>query len=55
MWTPGQNRLQRQFYEFLLNDDVLSRIRSDFFKTDTLYEKLLLHSKHFCRAATSPE
>ena len=27
----------------------------DFFRTATFYEKLLLHSKHFCIAATSPE
>ena len=50
-----EDRLRRQFQEFLSNDDVLSRIRSDSFKRDTFYEKLLLHSKHYCRAATSPE
>ena len=45
----------RIVYEFLSNDDVPSRIRGDLFRTSTFYEKLLLHSKHFCRAAIFPE
>ena len=55
MWTPCEDRLQRQFYEFLSNDDALSHVRRDYFGTATFYEKLLLHSKHLCRGATSPE
>ena len=55
MWNTLEDRLQRQSSEFLSNDDALSRMRIDSFRTGTLYEKLLLHSKHFCRTATSPE
>ena len=54
MWTPHEYRLQRQFKEFLSNEDVLSRIHSGSFRIAT-YEKLLLYSKHFCRAAISAE
>ena len=53
--TPCEGRLQRQFEEFLSNGGVLSRIRSDIFRIATFYEKLLLHSKYFCRAVSSPE
>ena len=55
MWTPCEDRLQRQFYEFLSNDDALSHVPRDYFGTATFYEKLLLHSKHLRRGATSPE
>ena len=54
MWTPHEYRLQRQFKEFLSNEVVLSRIHSGSFRIAT-YEKLLLYSKHFCRAAISAE
>ena len=54
MWTPHDDRLQRQFKEFLSNEDVLSRIHSGSFRLAT-YEKLLLYSKHVCRAAISAE
>ena len=54
MWTPHEDRLQWQFKEFLSNEDVLSRIRSVCFRVAT-YKKLLLYSKHFCRAVISAE
>ena len=55
MWTPCQDCLQRQFYNFILTDHALFRVCRNYFRTATFYEKLRLHSKHFRRAATSPE
>ena len=52
MWTPSEDRLQRQFFS---KDDVLSCIRSEFFRTVKFYEKLLPQRKHFSWAATSLE
>ena len=49
---PQWGSFTKTIQEFLSNDDVLSRIRSDFFRTGAFYEKLLLDSKHFCRVAT---
>ena len=55
MWTPCEDRSQRQFQEFLSNNDALSCVHRDYFRTATLYKKLLLHSKHFCKAPSSLE
>ena len=55
IWTTCEDRVQLQFQEFLSNDDALSRVHRDYFMTATFYEKLLLHSKHFCRAVIYPE
>ena len=53
MWTPCEDRSQRQFQEFLSNNDALSRVHRDYFRTATFYKKLLL--QYFCKAPSSPE
>ena len=55
MWTPLEDCLLEQFYESFLNDNFLSRIYSEVFRTGIFQEKLLFYSKHFCCAATSSE
>ena len=55
MWPACEDCLQRQFKSFLSNGNAISCILLDYFRAATFYEKLFLHSKHFCRAATSPK
>ena len=39
MGTPCEDRLQRRFLEFFSNDDAVSRVRHDYFKTATFHKK----------------
>ena len=50
MWITCEDRLQRQFWEFLSNNNAFCRVRCDYFTATTFYETLLLHIQHFCRA-----
>ena len=52
MWITCDDGLQRQFQEFLSNDDSFSRVFRDYFTKATFYKELYLHIKHFCWAVT---
>ena len=52
---PKGDPINVEITMFLTNYDAISRLCHDYFSTATFYKKLLLHSQHFWRAASSPE
>ena len=56
MGTPCEDRLQRRFLEFFSNDDAVSRVRHDYFKTATFHKKqTFLRRSYFPRVTNSTQ
>ena len=56
MGTPCEDRLQRRFLEFFSNDDAVSRVRHDYFKTATFHTKqTFLQRSYFPRVTNSTQ
>ena len=56
MGTPCEDRLQRRFLEFFSNDDAVSRVRHDYFKTATFHKKqTFLQRSYFPRVTNSTQ
>ena len=56
MGTPCEDCLQRRFLEFFSNDDAVSRVRHDYFKTATFHKKqTFLQRSYFPRVTNSTQ